>query len=372
MTGMISRVIWVWPEWDRVNHDMNYVSAWFKLGWTAVAPEFSSRTSTYFCSCMVDNDNVTFECAYYNEDMERVVIKSEQCVIKHTVFYEEVHELTAVSLLSQKQWIKKSESIFLDIDEDFFGCSYVIQPLLDSNITMEWLEDIDDRLRLILCPETTDQEAETNQILLQTVSLLLLQKTCRQDKKSKCPDSGLRLQVEDVLNDLLSNAHKENKTQLCVRGGKMVKYEFFTKRFVRELSSLTPEQLRIMQGVGFCLVTTPKDMQMYRPQGFGLCYGANTPTNSAVTVFNPTAKDIKKRSLIMKLMTEAMKYNPPKFVTLCRSGRDGFTPVKYFSTIENAILSHLNDTFKNTYVKYDTDLMGGEKGRTQTLRKHRV
>ena len=372
MSGMISRVIWVWPEWDRKDHEGgDHVGIFIDLGWATVPKNSTNETKTEFCNCMVTRENETVDCNYYNESFLPVDIKREQCVSKYRIEYEEVSEMAAVSLVRTKRWVEPNESVFWDIDEDFFGCSYVIQPLLDSNVTAEWVNTFDEHMRYTLCPKTTVQETETNQILLQVVSLLNLQKSCR-DPRSKCPASGLQLKAEDILTSLLTDAHKSNKTMVCIQDDESVTMDIhvLSRSLVGALSNLTAQQLSLIQRMGFCLEVTPKDSFMFRPQSFGLCYGANTPEHTAVSVFNPTAQDIRKRSIIMRLMIEATVYNPPKIVTLCRSGRDGFTPVKYFPVIERAILTHFNNTFKHTYVHYDSDLMGGEEGRTHKLRKH--
>lgn len=366
MAGLITRMIWVWPEWDRKNHEKDYVMSTVKLGWTMANITGVSRLQKTFCMCQRTDEKL--ECIYpkdSDEDgVEEVYIDPDDCHIRKVVIVEEINELKAIAFL-KRDWINESENILLDIDEDFFGCSYVIKPLLDTDISIDSIGDIDNNLRRIICPKTTFQESHTNKIILQTILLIIRQKSCRVSPKKaeKCKDSDMNLKPDIHLINLLAHANNRNKTHICVYHGRQIRIQFFIKRFVRGLLNLSIEQLRIVHQIGFCSTTTPKTYQLYGPPDFGLCYGANTPFESAVTEFNPTADDIQKRSDILKSIVQNTKQYTPKFVTLCRSVRDGYTPRQHFSTIEREVLTSLNDSFRNINLVYDEDLLDGKEGR---------
>lgn len=367
MAGLINRMIWVWPEWDRVNHEADYEMFSVQVGWTMANVSDSPYLHKTFCMCQKSEEKV--ECIYPSDSeekgVEEVYIKPEDCHTKKVVLVENIHELKAIEFLKQNDWINESESILLDIDEDFFGCSYVIKPLLDTNVSIDTIREIEENLRRIICPKSTFQETQTNKIILKILSLMIRQKSCQAEIKdtTKCKDSNLNLKPEVHLIDLLTNAFKLKETNICVYNGRQIKIQIFVKRFVKGLSRLTIEQLRIMHQIGFCSTTTPKTLHYFGPPEFGLCYGANTPLETAVVEFNPTAGDIKKRSGILRDIIQNMRQYSPQFVTLCRSVRDGYTPRQFFSTIENEILTTLEKTFRNVNLTYDRDLLDGKEGR---------
>ena len=357
----------MWPEWDRTNHEKDYVMSTVKLGWTLVNTTDSPGRRRQIMFCMCQKTELKFECIYPKESdelgIEEVFVDPKECHIKKVVLVEEINEQAAIEFLKQKDWINESENVMLDVDEDFFGCSYVIKPLLDTNISMEKVRSVDDNLRTIICPKTTIHEEQTNKLILQTVALIRQQKACNIKHSSKCLDSSLKVATDEYLTKLLKDAKRTNKTNFCFYRGKQVNYRYYVKRFVTGLSKFTTEQLRIIYEIGFCSTTTPKTLRIFGEPEFGLCYGANTPAESAVTEFNPTSDNITKRGVILGNVFSELKNYLPKVVTLCRSIRDGYTPRQYFTRIENDILTSLNNTFRNIKLYYDKDLLGGKKGR---------
>ena len=367
MASLVTRMIWVWPEWDRKNHEKDYVMSTVKLGWLLSNNTETKKPELEFCMCQ--KSGIKIECMYIKEGeddgVEEVMIEPEICHIKKTILVEEINEAMAVSLLKQNKWIQQSENIILDIDEDFFGCSYVIKPLLDANVSAESLKMIEENLRRIVCPISTFHETSSNKIMLEIISLLMLKKSCQTGLKtvSECNDANLDLNPHKQLVHLLTNAVRRNETNLCSKNVNNPRLQFFIKRFINGLSRLTVEQLKIIHQIGFCSSTTPKTLDIYGLPEFGLCYGANTPLESAVTEFNPTLADIKNRSKILRGIIQNLKQHYPKFVTLCRSVRDGYTPRQFFTTIENEILTSLKEAFQNIKLHYDEDLLDGKVGR---------
>ena len=368
MAGLITRIIWVWPEWDRENHKEDYAMSTVKLGWTQVNTTDSPHREVMFCMCQKTEDN--FECIYPKgndeEGIVEVFIEPEDCHIKKVALVEEIHEQKAITFLKKRDWLSESENVMLDIDEDFFGCSYVIKPLLDTNISMDTVKAIDENLRVIVCPKTTTHEEETNRIILKVVSLIRQQKLCSFRRTPNCLKTiGSTSKAAKFLTKLLTEAHESNKTNFCFYRGKRVNYPYYANLFVKGLSELTTEQLKLIYEIGFCSTTTPKTLRVFGEPEFGLCYGANTPLESAVTEFNPTVDDITERTEILgNLFTQLMNYSP-RFVTLCRSVRDGYTPRKHFTRIENDTLTTLSDAFGSIKLHYDKDLLGGKKGRPE-------
>lgn len=360
IAGLISRVIWVWPRWDGMNHAEKYQSLILKIGWTKVKAEDSSDQQVFHCECWKDI-NIE-DCHYYDLDFKEISIARNQCNIMRDAHVEFVNEMYVVTFLKENDWLIENDSVILDIDEDFYGCSLVIKPLLDLGVTIDAVTTIDEIVDAIFCPQTTAHAAEANDILLRVVSLIKLQKFCRVDNLSSCKGPELKLEPQLIFSNLLKDALNKNLTNMCQRGGKSAHAtEEYILDFVQEISKLTVHQLSKLGEIGFCSSETPKSFHLIPPK-FRLCYGYNTPENSIVTEFDPTQDNVRKRSLRLNLILRNMKHCRPKVVSLCRSVRDGYTPRYHFNRIEHDILTAVNTSFKNIKVHYDEDLLGGKDG----------
>ena len=352
----------MWPLWDKENHDTDYESFLMTIGWTIANSSASEEPNVFLCECYTVLRHT--ECHFLNHDHETVSVDPDKCTFKRTVQFEIVSELKAVEFIKEDTWIFETDKVILDIDEDFYGCSYAIKPLLDANVTMKQVEAIDDNLNAMICPETTVHETQTNKIFQQVVALIRLQKLCRTENLDNCSKNSLKLKPELLLHKLLTSALDRDETKLCTDDeNQTVDYQDLAAKFMQEVSVLTAGQLSKIEEIGFCSSTTPKALHMFYPFKFGLCYGANTPGESMITEYNPHSRDILRRSLVLKVIIKNLKCCRPKIVSICRSVRDGFTPRKYFTKIEKDILTVLNDTFKMTNVHYDIDLLGGKDGR---------
>ena len=127
------------------------------------------------------------------------------------------------------------------------------------------------------------------------------------------------------------------------------------------LVNIPTAQLKAILEIGFCMQTSPRS---YSDPGFQICHGANPPNSTVVTVHMPGENELRLRLSRLRRLVEAKSYPTPSMVTLCRSVRDGYSPVPYFSKIEKSVLSSiLNSRAGVRYnVVYDKNLLGGKKG----------
>lgn len=371
MAGLINRVIWVWPDWDSRNHDdmPDYAMNTLSLGWLHVRK--GDRKSRAFCMCHQNGTGVECDTStdpgygrrIVEDDEEMFVIPTEDCIIRHTVLVEEIHENRALALLGDPHWLDKHESIILDIDEDFFGCSYAIDPILKSNLSMARLGRLDTIIQSNFCPVNSSHEKESDHFLMQLISVIRKQRACTIDMKLKDTPECKTIKSIDPKTYFSKQLESLLVKQLIVMCAQINPQKLIGD-LVYNFQKLRIQQLRAIQTTGFCANTSPKTFQVNRGERqFGVCYGANTPDNSAVLEHTPTKGEVSRRAALLKGMFRKLSSHKLDLVTVARSFRDGFTPRMHFEQIEKSILWALNTTMgRPVHLHYDKDLLGGKRG----------
>ena len=130
------------------------------------------------------------------------------------------------------------------------------------------------------------------------------------------------------------------------------------------LMKMTKEQLRLLLKVGFCMeqspVAYPESGDRQHPT-FQVCHGVTGPDNDYVAHHIPTPQEIDQN--LVKLQKILSFLPEPKYITVSRSFRDGYTPKTHWKQIEDGILAVVNKTFPCfDKVHYDEDLLGGPSG----------
>lgn len=365
MAGLVNRVIWVWPSWDSVNHDNQYIMSTLSLGW------ISGRDSNERAFCMCMKNETTVECRTLTdtginkteatpEADEGFLVPRNNCFIKKIIIVEEIHENKALNFFGKPDWIDKSENILVDIDEDYYGCTYAIKPLLNVNLSFKDIQRLDGTIKTNLCPITTIQEKESDIFLTDLISVMRIKRACQLDRTlantTRCQKAALaHTQFTRQLN-----ASVINKTiSTCVRTNIMQ----FVCNLILILSKYRIKQLIALQTTGFCSNTSPKTFLIYDNKRFGICYGANTPMETAILEHEPSGSEIVTRSNLLNGLYKKLDQYSPQLVTISRSMRDGYTPRMYFEQIEKYILAGLNTTLdRHIKVHYDKDLLGGKSG----------
>lgn len=370
IAGLVNRVIWVWPEWDSNNHEAQYVMSTLSLGWVAVrSAENRRQKQRAFCLCLKNETGVDCRSLVdLNGDVNPnktdggFVIPRHKCNIVRILIVEEIHENKAVSYLGRPEWIAKSESIIIDIDEDYYGCSYAIEPLLSANVSFQRVKRIDELIKAQLCPISTEHERRSDLFLLELISLVRIKRACDIDKtltnSTKCRIAS-KMNAVKHFESKLRSLETNQTIRLCKNNDDRKVVQVLTQAFSR----LRIKDLKALQSVGFCCNTSPKTLDLYGNRKFGICYGMNTPEATAVSVHIPTTSEITSRTILLKGLLRKLNKYSPRLVTVSRSVRDGYTPRQFFEQIEDNIITALQGSIdQTTELHYDKDLLGGKPG----------
>ena len=285
-----------------------------------------------------------------------------ECHIQRALVYEEIREKEAVVELSRSLAFLGGGEIMLDIDEDYYGCTYAIRPLLDSGIKKEITEYIDDFIGNLFCPRNASEELQTDRLL---VALLrdMNQLNCKRNGKSlngkPCYN---KVSLRNIRQIYLKKIFTENRHFLCKKIQNISVEAATIRRLIQLFSLLKNKQNKALQYVGFCFTTTPLTFALTSDSKFQICHGANTPNDSAVLEHKTNVTEIQRRSANLNEILSVLKPKKPKIVTLCRSVRDGYTPREHFTRIEHDVINALHHTFDDVNVVYDSGLLGGQRG----------
>ena len=361
MTGLINRLIWVWPKWDVENHEEIYTNIPVRLGWFYDENEADNRS---FCMCATLNQ--TYICRSMTDfgmgkDDNGFDMPIDQCRIKRTLIFEEVAEPYAVKYFREKFSLDDPGHVLLDIDEDYYGCTYAVMPLLNANVSLKSVKQINKRASALFCPKTTKQDHNTDRLLFILIDLLRQYKKCSTDKTLTHPAPCKNLTDQYIRSYFASELIRKNGSSFI----NICRLTFTTlpkiiTSILKVLNKLSSRQLETLQEVGFCSFTSPKTY--LNEDGFTICMGANTPARTAVLVHSPTVSENRKRSRTLQTILNSIPNFLPKVITVARSVRDGYTPKVYFEDIEKDVLSILKSRFNDISIHYDMDLLGGVNG----------
>lgn len=370
MTGLVRRVVWVWPIWDEESHDDVYMVDSLSIGWTTVTnPDDAGQTTLAFCYCAFNITSDKNECEYTPPDgssPDSLPLPPSKCQVKKTVILEEIREDEVIARIKAGNWLLESEPVILDIDEDFYGCTYAIKPLLVTDIRLNTIQEIDRILNELLCPKSAHAETAADKLLMTVINMFRNTSYCHDNAHSEVPKKKIcdnELRISSAETWMIANLSTEmNKNLLCVNQNAI------SLRLIRRLmiifSNLKVKQLRALQNVGFCLTTTLMSYQRISRSVFQTCHGANTPEETSVTIHMPTWDETARRTRLLgqHLHLLGSRSHNPALVTICRSSRDGYTPRSFSVKIENDIISALQGAFTNPVVSYDRELLGGKRG----------
>lgn len=373
MIGFFKKVIWVWPSWDEVAHDGGSdMTRMFGGGWTTVT--FDGQSEKVFCECEYKKDGVTRNVCQFvnrsalaNDEYDGSKIDPKKCMIKGKIELQETVDYIALQRMISGSLVNEEESLLLDIDEDFFGCVLRGKSLVDVGIPWNAVEEIDDLLNEIVCPQVIEHEELGNELMQMVLTLII--KKCQKNKKLSKACVTPQHPVKKDLTSMLSRIARLfiNKQIFCEmeQGVLDQRMDLLVERLLR----LDIKQLKSFIDIGFCMQTTPR---AYESSGFQLCHGANEPNATVVTVHMPDENEVKLRLSRLRRIIQAKTYPTPKMVTLCRSVRDGYTPVPHFQHIEKDIIKSIQTSRPGVKYKvvYDVNLLGGKKGWPSRQKKY--
>lgn len=361
MAGLINRVIWIWPHWDREQQNGNYTMTVLKIG-TYTAGE-GEKAITDFCMCssvFKATSCFTFK-DYETDDINQYqTVSQDECFIQKKIIVEEIHELTAAAMLLKDKLLVNNEDVILDIDEDYYGCIYAVEPLLNANISLFVVKAISDYIGKIFCPRTTNSEKISEELLFKITDNFIVKKKCQAKSGTNCDVKHLT--SAEAVYQFLTDHNNEDNFIMCPGTTKEIAVAI--KKLLSYFEKRSVTQLEVLKKVGFCSDTTPKTVMVRNPV-FGLCTGANDPENTVVYRHQPTLSEIHKRTVLLNTVLRQLRRTWPRLVTVCRSVRDGYTPRQFFSQIEGDVMSAIHRAFggaDNVTIHYDDDLIGGPLG----------
>lgn len=363
MTGLFKKVIWVWPSWDEDTHEADDLSQKFGGGVFSI----NVNEEKHFCECQYDKDGKTKQtCQYVNRskfaedlDYDGTEVDPKHCDIKARIIFQQIVDYEALHKLNLGQLVQEGETLLLDIDEDFFGCVLRGHRLVDAGIAWGTVEEIDELMNELFCPEKTTHEVIANRFM--QVMLGLIIKHCKRSEEESIACVTPRNPKSKELSKEVNRVIKRHldKGIFCdlTQELRQKRLEMLIEYFIE----LDVSQIRACADLGFCMQTSPRS---YQANGFQLCHGANEPNSTIVTQHMPGENELMLRLNRLQRMLGAKKYPVPAMVTLCRSVRDGYTSVTYFEEIEKSVIKSIKASRKDVTfnVIYDFNLLGGVKG----------
>ncbi|XP_067670962.1 uncharacterized protein [Haliotis asinina] len=373
-TGLINRFIWVWPPYDVGGylHDNNeaYVSVRLRAGiMYRVAESDENEYIEELCVC-AESDYLTIDtpCAYVVEDFvtgeeSHVPIPESECLdktISGTV--EFVSTEKAIELARSGTWIRASDSVILDIDEDFYACEAVSATLYNAGLNKDEINDISSTVQKLLCVDNAQDEMLADKFFHDLLKITLMHlKLCtslRAKSDSLCSDS---LSMRNAVIGKLYNVLQKTMSVMCLPSEST---HFMLRRLTDKLLLLNERQLEELITVGVCMNQSPRTTSFNRNDGMKLCTGKNGPNSTFVVYHSVNEEEIDQTTNHLK--TILSQPFTPGVVTLVRSVRDGYTPRKHFHLIESKILNVLKTIFPHPInegnVHYDSELLGGKEG----------
>jgi hypothetical protein len=290
---------------------------------------------------------------------ESIEIDFHRCKSEKTISFEEVREDLAADIFMQNGDKYKDNEVVLDIDEDFFGCTYASQIMFDAGITDDEIQSINKIIGHLFCPYNAKEEIATDNILIKFlddivssgyVGHVMKESVCREKENS----------IFDKYMQILQNDHKH---LLCRNTSKQ---EWNKKTFMLLLHSIMEKkltQITAIKHVGFCSKKSKSHgIDITKSSEFSICIGANTPNRSIILEYHTNFYEIKQRTKILEDIFRTLKRRLlPSMITLSRSSRSGCAPRELQNLIEGNIIDSLK-ALSPIKLNYDTELLGGREG----------
>lgn len=363
-SDLFNRYVWIWPKWDSKNHNETYRSAFAHLGWAKIdEPKKTAGKMRAFCACIShEKTSPPKKCSVYSfvnsTRVEKTILPSH-CHLKRTVKLEKVREDIAIDKFKHGSWVRKSENVVLDLDEDFLGYESVLSPLVAAGMSLVDIAQVSKDVQRIICPRAIEEEVGADKLLARVLNEIykLRRSFCSKMKADTCRKFASIGNFSSVVR-MFNNALNTFTPSLACKKKATLKY---IHKFVQKLALFKEKQLLALREVGFCFSPLVKSFGLeYR---FQLCYGGSILNGSLRHIHSTHQKDVAMRIMsLQKLLDSSILQPKPRIVTLVRSVRCGFIPRKYFHKIEKDIMSRLRNLHPKVKVYYDSGLLGGKSG----------
>ena len=381
MVGLLTRCVWIFPSWLTVEQPHSKTN--IEIGYVR------NKSAKHICNCGFQGNQGLCE---FNDSS---IMPQSECIIKANLMTEVIHELSLLKSLNTHHQQSNTEenprkhidstykdnkykeatykdlsdnyevhlhipsnaSIIWDIDLDYFGCIYTGQALVDVGIKWKLIELLDSKLLRLFCPTKMEDENLSDIILKRTIRDII--EACKFTSKHKRCAVPFE-QVHALIEKSRVNYWKEFSHLFCTKNETWFKTNWRNILFI--VHYLDETQMQALLKIGFCLTTTLQTYGWTDNAVINVCHGNNPPGSNIVQVYQPTMADIDDRMIRLE---QILKFLPsPDLVTVCRSGRDGYTPREYLQYIESGVIEVIRRAkSKHRFnIVYDRHLLGGEAG----------
>jgi len=346
LEGLVNRVIWVKPDWLKDNSTRQFKGY---VGVTKMAG-FKGDVMCY-CDKIVDSGRAVGSHTCFREDPAREADRTEitfnQCKGLKTYSYIEISE---GNFLEDIQ-LKKTLSVFIDIDEDFFGVESGVENFLLHGISIKTQKILDTILPQLYAPETFKEEMaldkKISELFFKLTEILMF--------KTSSSDASLRQKVRHVVTSQTGSFFRSSDA---------------LSEFVIFLSALSSVEADNLSKVRYCLLQSHRLVSDKRYTQFSVCHGNIYPGDRFVQdFFVGSAKEVEMRAgNLRNILQHIHKSTRPRFYTVARSLRDGYVPRDQQSFIERNIMQSIDrcergiGRFRRTV--YDPFLSFGKMGWT--------
>ncbi|XP_052825378.1 uncharacterized protein LOC128248350 [Octopus bimaculoides] len=336
-----NRFVWVCPNWDVKSNNQKFKNAFAYFGTTN---EKHGNKPAANCFCMSRSKSRIRTC--YLESRETETIPDKMCNVKKQIYFEKIQEDLALKLLKQGRLFRKQENVVLDVDEEYIGYEFPFAPLLATGLT------IADIMSIIM-----RNERKADNVLSKIIFEISKQRQhfCMKKKPENCSKFPMS-------HNFVSAIHMFTKPLSSLSPALSCKKKVATKyleKFALKLASMKEKQLLAIREVGFCFISLLKTL--YWENSFQLCLGGSVLNNSIHHLHSLQQQEVFSRIKFFQKFMSEVKFRP-RFITLTRSLRNGFTLRNYFHKIEQEILSSFQAFHSRLLVNYDSDLLGGKIG----------
>ncbi|KAK2175967.1 hypothetical protein NP493_692g02016 [Ridgeia piscesae] len=321
MSGLIDRIIFIYPSWDSSVEGI-YEKKSVGLGWMNLTIDGAVRK--HFCVCAQMIEGGIKECLYEDpfpktKDPEVELQDPSKCAIMRHYTVEHIVEFVRLKLS------RKISELF--------------------------------------CPKDIDHESLSNHVMQNVMKAMIENHSGRLQNLQNDMCNGAYVKMHSITENIIKKFWRAKPTMFCSDDETTI--EQLWETIMRRLCMFSLHEFTAVMNLGFCLSTSPATLG-FGTQGVGnieVCHGANVPNDSVVFLHSPGVVEVDGR---MALLNQVLKFidsrNPPKFVTVCRSVRDGYTPREHFTKIEAGILKIFQRLSMPYSATYDQNLLGGRQG----------
>ncbi|XP_047132395.1 uncharacterized protein LOC101241753 isoform X3 [Hydra vulgaris] len=359
LTGLINRIIWVTPDWLKLN--FSFISKNY-IGWF----DFNDNERSY-CACQAfffKKYLTNYSCMYMNRNSKSPVkleIPSSKCHQLKNFSFVVVNELKF-----EKLKLNSVSKFFVDIDEDFFGVESGVQAFMNKGLTLKLHKHLNNQLSQVICPFSIPEETYADKAIRNMFKNIVKMK--KMDFSGELILSALKRDFIDLSNrfNCMSSDDLNIKNNMFSVDTIDTAYKIDT--ILKNISFLIYQEsnyeLEALASARYCLSNSP--VLMFQPN-FGICSGNIYPDDSLNQIYVGSNQEIEQRGKrLTSILKKVNSRGILKFVSVARSLRDGYTPRHQQRTIENVIQKSLEETAlvcnKKIKIKYDKHLLFGKKG----------